>query len=403
MVTADLPRVLINSKPTRSNTSSNTCVYDLVLNFLETSPLSGSLDFYPAKIASELELNPSTVRGVLKEMLKDHKVMVYPKGREHYYCATKRYSDEFTRLMKIYPVSERWELHGLTLKLEAKELGLQCFPNTLPVGGIIKEKGWVGVGGQGTGETSFQLSRCTLMVYISCSLAPLDYDGWLLWLKQVDGYLCAKQWPRLLGENFRFWVQCQTGLNHDHQKVRIDSYVRAVSLQVFDEFFARVYGKKLANGQDVVREEIHVNGEKNLEKLLQGLSGSMHSVMVDNKVEGAAEAVNNNTAALGDQGRKLRDIEKKLDSLKANGVVGESSKDIDGSIYNLEFKLDSLRHDFVEFKQTYEGKTQRLIETNEGLSGLLKEMMAMMKGSVEPQNIPNNDKKLGENVDEYVR
>jgi hypothetical protein len=385
----------MNSNPTHSNALTNACVYDSVLNFLETSPLSSALDFYPAKIAVELGLNPSTVRGVLKEMLKDHKVMVYPKGREHYYCATKRYSDEFTRLMKIYPVSERWELHGLTLKLEAKELGLEYFTNTLPVGGVIKERGWVGVGGQGTGETSFQLSRCTLMVYISCSLAPLDYDGWMLWLKQVDGYLCAKQWPRLLGDNFRFWVQCQTGLNHDHQKVRVDSYVHAVSLQVFDEFFARVYNKRLVNGKEVVREEIHVNGEKNLEKLLQGLAGSMHSVMVDNKVEGTAEAVNNNTAALGDQGRKLRDIEKKLDSLKSGGVVGEGSKNIDGAIYNLEFKLDSLRHDFVEFKQVYEGKTQRLIDTNEGLSGLLKEMMVMMKGPVESHDVPSNNKQIG--------
>jgi hypothetical protein len=402
MVVTNLPRVLINSKPTRSNTSTNTCVYDLVLNFLETSPLSTSLDFYPAKIASELGLNPSTVRGVLADMLKDHRVMVYPKGREHYYCATKRYSDEFTRLMKIYPVSERWELHGLTLKLEAKALGLEGFTNTLPEGGIIREHGWVGVGGLGTGETSFQLSRCTLMVYVSCSMAPLDYDGWMLWLKQVDGYLCAKQWPRLLGENFRFWVQCQTGLNHDHQKIRIDSYAQAVSLQVFDEFFARVYGKKLANGKDVVREEIHLNGEMNVEKLLQNLSGSMHSVMVDNKVEGAAEAVNNNTATLQEQKRKLVDIEKKIDLLKNNGVNLASSKNIDGSIYSLEFKLDSLRTDFVEFKQSYEGKTQRLIETNEGLSGLLKEMMAMMKGSVEAPQVPSNENYLKEDV-EYVR
>jgi len=376
-------------------------VYDLVLNFLETSPLSGSLDFYPAKIASELGLNPSSVRGVLKEMLKDHKVMVYPKGREHYYCATKRYSDEFTRLMKIYPVSERWELHGLTLKLKAEDLGLDQFTNTLPVGGVIQEQGWAGVGGQYTGETSFQLSRCTLMVYISCSKAPMDYDGWMLWLKQVDGYLCAKQWPRLLGENFRFWVQCQTGLNHDHQKIRVDSYVQAVSLQVFDEFFARVYGKKLANGKEVVREEIHVNNEQNLEKLLLGLSGSMHSVMVDNKVEGAAEAVNNNTATLQEQKRKLIDIDRKLDSLKKDGVSNVDSKSIDGSIYGLEFKLDSLRSEFCEFKLQYEGKTQRLIETNEGLSGLLKEMMAMMKGSVESQ-VPSNEVKLG-GQNEYTR
>lgn len=371
-----MPRILVNSVPTRSNASTN--ALERVLGFLETLPLSEGLDYNPSLIAKKLGINPSTVRWTLKKLLSQNKVVVYPKGREHYYCSTKRYSDEFNRLMKIYPPSERWELHGLTLKLEAKSLGLSEFSNTLPVGGVIKERGWGGVGGKCTGETSFQLSKCTLMVYVSCSSAPLDYDGWLLWLKQVDGYLLAKGWPRLLGDNFGLWKQCQTGLNHDHQMVRVDSYVEAVSLKAFDDWFARVYGKKLANGKDVVREEIHVNGERSLEKFVQMLSGSMHSVMVDNKVEGAAEAVNNNTASLVDQKHKLKEISAKIDALSKNGVA----KSIDGDVASLEYKLDSLRVEFSDFKTEYAGKTQRLIETNEGLSCLLKEMMDMMKGSV---------------------
>lgn len=395
-----LPRVLVNSAPTRSNTSANTKAR--VLNFLETLPLSEQLDWCPSLIAQELGINASTVRGALKELLFENKVIVYPKGREHYYCSTKRYSDEFNRLMKIYPPSERWELHGLTLKLESDALGISEFPNTLPVGGVIKERGWPGMAGEGTGETSFQLSKRTLMVYMSCSFAPLDYDGWLLWLKQVDGYLSGKGWPRLLGDNFKFWKQCQTGLNHDHEKVRIDSYVEAITLKSFDDWFARVYGKKLASGKDVVREEIHINGERSLEKMVQILSGSMHTVMVDNKVEGAAEAVNNNTATLGEQQKKLKEIAQKIDGLKKTGVASEV-KSIDGDIASLEYKLDSLRGEFSQFKEEYTGKTQRLIETNEGLSGLLKEMMAMMKGTVEPQSVvQSNEKSLGDK-NEYVR
>jgi hypothetical protein len=224
-----------------------------------------------------------------------------------------------------------------------------------------------------------------------------------LWLKQVDGFLVGKGWPRLLGGNFEFWKQCQTGLNHDHEKVRIDSYVEAITLKSFDDWFARVYGKKLASGKDVVREEIHINGERSLEKMVQMLSGSMHTVMVDNKVEGAAEAVNNNTATLGEQQRKLKEISAKIDGLKKGGVAVDA-KNIDGDIAGLEYKLDSLRSEFSEFKTEYSGKTQRLIETNEGLSNLLKEMMGLMKGTVDaqPEN-HGNDKNNNGAMNEYVK
>jgi hypothetical protein len=330
-------------------------------------------------------------------------VFCVPKGKITLYASTKRFSDEFQRLAKIHPTTERPEVHGITLKLEAKELQLEQFTNALPVGGVVRERGWDGVGGVNTGETSFQLSRCTLMVYLSCSLAPLDYDGWLQWLKQVDGYLLAKKWPRLLGENFRFWVECQLGINFDEKNVRVDSFTEAISLQVFDDWFARCYRKTLANGENVVRSEVHVKGERSLEKMVQAMAGNMHSVMVDNKVDGAAEAVNNNTATLGAQQRKLRDIEKKIDSLKTSGVASFSSKEVDGAIYNLEFKLDSLKHDFNEFKNDYCCQTSRLVATNEGLTGMVKELLALLKGAADSSQVQSNEVKIKGENEFYVR
>jgi hypothetical protein len=144
-----------------TNTSTN--AYGCILDFLESRPSSDAY-WCPKIIAEELGLNVSTVRWALKRLLDDSKVFWIPKGRVHLYASTRRFSDDFTRLMKLHPPTRRYEIHGLTLKITAENLGKKSFANAVPVGSVVRD-GWKGVGGAGTRETRFQLSAGTLMVY----------------------------------------------------------------------------------------------------------------------------------------------------------------------------------------------------------------------------------------------
>jgi hypothetical protein len=113
------------------------------LDFLEQNP-SNDAYWCPKNIAGELGLNCNTVRWALKQLLNDSKAFWIPKGKVHLYASTRRFSDDFNRLMKVHPPTERYEIHGITLKITAESLGKKALTNAIPVGGVVRD-GWKGV------------------------------------------------------------------------------------------------------------------------------------------------------------------------------------------------------------------------------------------------------------------
>jgi hypothetical protein len=287
------PKALVTNT---TNTSTN--AYYAVLDFLEQKPSSDAY-WCPKLIAEELGINCSTVRWALKQLLKDNKVFWIPKGKVHLYASSRRFSDDFSRLIKIHPPKNRYEIHGLTLKITAESLGKKAFANAIPVGGVVRD-GWKGVGGEGTGETCFQLSAKSLMVWGSFTNLSLDFDRFLVWLARVDGFLAARKWPRIEGQ-LKLWVVCQFGLNKDYRRFRADGLVKAFSLQSFEDWFARVYDKELPSGEHVLRAEVHSNHEeRSLDQMIALMNGDLSVVEANNLLRTVTEATNNNTKALGE-------------------------------------------------------------------------------------------------------
>jgi hypothetical protein len=312
-----------------TNASAN--AYGCVLDFLESRPSSDAY-WCPKIIAEELGLNVSTVRWALKKLIAAGKVFWIPKGRVHLYASTRRFSDDFTRLMKLHPPTERYEIHGLTLKITAESLGKKSFANAIPVGGVVRD-GWKGVGGAGTGETRFQLSAGTLMVYGSFTNLSLDFDRFLVWLARVDGFLAARKWTRVDG-NLRLWVVCQFGLNRDFRRFRVDGLVKSVSLQSFQDWFARIYDKELPDGEHVLRVEVHSNHEeRSLEQFIGLMNGDLSVVEVTNLLRTVTEACNNNSRAVAEV---VKRVGKFTDVMAASSPEG---------VKNIECEVAALRRD----------------------------------------------------------
>jgi hypothetical protein len=177
------------------------------------------------------------------------------------------------------------------------------------------------------------LSGGTLMVYGSFTNLSLDFDRFLVWLARVDGFLAARQWPRIDG-NLRLWVVCQFGLNRDYRRFRVDGLVKSVSLQSFQDWFARVYDKDLPGGERVLRVEVHSNHEeRSLEQLIALMNGDLSVVEVTNLLRTVTEASNNNTRALAEVVKRVG---------KLNDAVAASSFE---GVKNIECEVAALRRD----------------------------------------------------------
>ena len=82
----------------------------------------------------------------------------------------------------------------------------------------------------------------------------------------------------------------QFGLNFDSRRVRADNLTKAVTLQGFKGWFARIYDKKELG---VVRTEIHSNEERSLENLLALLSGGLSQAHGMSNFGAVASSMNN--------------------------------------------------------------------------------------------------------------
>lgn len=292
-----------NRRANASNAPAN--AYYRILQFLETRP-SGDEYWCPKLISIELEMPQGTTRYVLKKLKEQGKVIYTPKGKIHLYASARRFSDDYNRLFKVHGAKERYEIHGLTLKIEAKTLGLENFANVIPQGGVLRDKfAYFG------GETSFQISHETFMVWGGFSERPLDYDRFLLWLSAVDGFCRAKGWPVFQG-NFGRWFIVQYGFNRDWMRFRNDSPTRCVSLQGFEKWFARVYDKKELG---VLREEIHSHEEKSLEEFVMLASGGLTSAQVMNYLAMVVQSLNTSHAVNVDIVKRVGQLADQLSSL----------------------------------------------------------------------------------------
>ena len=230
--------------------ASRNALYE-VLSFLE-SRAEGDEWYCPSYLASKdgLDLPGGTVRAMLKKLLETGKVLCDVRGKYHFYASVKRMSDDFNRLLKTHGTAKKWQIHGLTLKISAKDVGLESFPsvmgNTTPLGGkeplsplssMLRDH----FGVKDCGRTSFQLSAGTLTVWCGCTLEPMDYDRFVLWLTRVDTWLELHALTQIR-ENLLKWKVVQYGLNDDFVSVDSSKEV-SITLKSFDSFIARVYSK----------------------------------------------------------------------------------------------------------------------------------------------------------------
>ena len=96
-------------------------------------------------------------------------------------------------------------------------------------------------------------------------------------------------------------VVCQFGLDRGFRRFRVDGFVKAFSLQSFQDWFARVYDKELSGGEHVLRAEVHSNGEeRSLDQMIALMNGDLSVVEANNLLRTVTEATNNNTRALGE-------------------------------------------------------------------------------------------------------
>ena len=279
-----------------SNGFSNTC--GRLLEYMEAR----SDEVTPSQLAKELSLPGGTVRWGLQRLHKQGKVIQRKVGIYSFYCASKQFSDEFTRLYKIHEAGEKYKIHGLSLKLE-RDFS-KHFANTIPLGGtpifettssIHAPRGALDVLRWSLGylgrRVSFQLSKATLMCWIDCSHVPLDYDEFLLFLSFVDGHLSSRALPTLRDE-IAFWRVVQYGLNKDYRIFRNDSPMQSVSLKGFGDWFARCYEKEFPDGSTKLREEFHGREEKSLEEFAALVSGGLTSSQILNAIYIYSRSVN---------------------------------------------------------------------------------------------------------------
>lgn len=285
---------LAKSPANTSNTSANT--YYRVLSFLEAQPE----EWTPQALADELKIPRGTVGWILSQLKKDGKVFYRPSGKVHFYAATRRFTDDFNKLFKVYDTRKLYEIHGLSLKLEGD------FANTIPQGGVRRD-GFDYFGGR----TSFQLSVGTFMVWGSFTSRPLDWDRFVLWLSAVDGFCRARGWPAF-EDQFEKWMVVQYGFNRDWKRFRNDSPTRCVSLQGFKSWFARVYQKE---GLGVLREELHSRDERSLEQFIHLVDGSLTSVQVMQYLELVTRSLNESHAINADLVKRMGMLADRQESL----------------------------------------------------------------------------------------
>jgi len=311
---------------TRQNASDN--AYYTVLYFLEGQPI-GNEYWCPKNIAQHLNnirkyhIAESTVRGVLKKLRSEGKVFCVEKGKIHLYASSRRFTDDFNYMFKNFGVryqkTERYQIHGLNLQLEAQSLGIDNFKNALPLGGLAWDDKqqkvsdfWVFDGG----KTTVQLYRGLLVVQVNCSGCPMDLDRFVGWLAQLDGWLLAKHWPRVQG-NLHLWRVVQYGLNQDYLKMSFDKPSVAITLQGFRNWFYRVYDKTLDDGSKVTRSEIHSKESVEVPAFLSLASGSMSYVQVMNLVQGTVHQMDNAVNRIGDIERAMSRMATKFEKFEA--------------------------------------------------------------------------------------
>jgi len=290
-----------------SNTLSNTS--HVILGFLE----SRTEEYMVKVIASETGINRNTVGYVLFNLRKDGKVISRRAGRCSFFSATKNFSDELTRLYKQHsPTNEKVEIHGLTLKLKGK------FTNTSTLG--VGRDG-IGLVSQSLSPylertISFQLSRETLMLYVDCSHAPLDYEEYLLFLSHVDGCLNTLKLPTLRGELGR-WLVCQYGFNRDFMTFRNDSPTKAVTLKAFSHWLARCYEKEFPDGSVRLREEFHsLDEEVSLREHIEIVRGGMNVSQIANSTYLMARSIEGLKREEAETRRLMVAFLKRLDKIE---------------------------------------------------------------------------------------
>lgn len=285
----------MNDVANASNASTN--AQYKVLSFLEAQPE----EWTPTQIAKELKPMPiGTIRWALKKLKENGKVFYRPEGIVHFYAATRRFTDDFNRMFKAHGTKNKYEVHGLSLKLSGD------FANVIPQGGVVRAKfDYYG------GVTSFQVSRETLMVWGSFTSRPLDFDRFVLWLAAVEGFCRARGWVGFEG-NLERWKVVQYGFNRDWKRFRNDSPTRCVSLQGFHNWFARVYEKE---GLGVLREEIHSIDERSLEQFVGLCDGSMTSVQVMQHLELVTRSLNTAQAVNADMVRVIGRLTDRVEAL----------------------------------------------------------------------------------------
>jgi len=290
-----------------------------VLGFLEKQA-PGNEEWTPTLIARELTLAMGTVRWALKKLKDDGKVFYRPMGKVHLYAATRQFTDDFNRLFKAHGTNQLYEVHGLTMMIKrdganATPLGGGLGESDGMGGGFVAEGGVVragwGVRKAGKGETSFQLSRDSLVVWSSFTNCPCDYDRFVAWLARVDGFCLSRRWPGVEG-NLGRWRLLQYGFNQDYLRFRNDSPTECVSLQGFKSWFARVYQKK---EMDVLRSEIHSREEKTLEEFVGIFNGSMTTVQVIQRQELLTRQLSTLQASQGDMIKVIGRLADKVDEL----------------------------------------------------------------------------------------
>ena len=268
-----------------------------ILSYLEAQ----QEEWTPTQLAKELKpMPPGTVRWALKKLSEKGKVFYRAEGCTHLYAATIRFTDDFNRLFKAHGTQNRYEIHGLSLKLRGD------FANNIPQGGVVRDRFKYYGGG-----TSFQLSRETFMVWGSFTDRPLDFDRFVLWLAAVDGFCRARGWAVIEG-NIKQWSVVQYGFNRDWKRFRNDSPTRCCSLQGFKSWFARVYEKE---GLGVLREEIHSAEERTIEQFIGLCDGSMTSVQVMQHMELVTRSLNTAMAINSDMIKTVSRLVAKVEVL----------------------------------------------------------------------------------------
>lgn len=335
-----------------SNTSANIAVNhqhikralrSRVLLFLESAP-DGRTDWSPKDISEQLEANYSSVRWVCRQLFKYNLAVAIPKGKVTEYRAAKVAHDDISRLRAAYPTTgELYKFHGLTLKLTAEKLGKKTFAeaitNRIPPGGMVKVK-MEGVAGVGTRETSFQLSKSTLMVYCSCTHMPLGYDDFVTWLARVDGFLECRGWPRIM-KNLELWEGCQFGFSNDCILKEANSLVKSVSLKGMWEWYAEVYEKKMPNGETVLRVGVHSSDAQTMASMIGLMNGNTSRVVAEDLLRRTTEAQNNNTKYLQENVKALGKVRDEIAKGKASRGTA-ADEDTGFLLGRIEQKVDCL-------------------------------------------------------------